>query len=386
MNCARCSDKTEKALSLSLGFGRVVGGSTEDDEEFCWLIPEHHSLEQLPNASASGFLGRMIFCQRERRSWFLQCFSMGEPLSFRDGYLAVARFVASIENPTAATVIRFAHDLLLEANPGEASDPRSKVLAALVGAGGLDVSLDTDAGQPRSARRKTLNTLRCEFKPWLVLYGLATRLRATSAVGVEELTALEPHAANFTRALRPHRVADLSRTDLNRHLDAFVRWLGHADADVVGWARLALDALRPKMPARRRNRFFQRIPTDRLRVCDQEALSAIIGFFRDWDPLIEFAEGLVTQQEQARMIDLRSNLAKQIYNKWPGVYAGSDAEDAVQNAILRLIETATNPHEGYTYDRHFVAWLTKTARYDFHNTFTTSKLQVSLGEFDDPEP
>jgi hypothetical protein len=313
---------------------------------------------------------------------------MSDPLTFHSACSAVRQFLETVERPTRPAVFNFARDLLCQSIPGEVSEPNFELVVAVVATSGLELSLSPGAVQPGSDRGKLLDGLRRQLHPWLVLAGLAIRLSGSSPVSIAGLAVLESRAADFIRALRPHRVWGESRTSLNQRLDAFVGWIPHPDAAVEAWAGHAIDSLRPKVRPRRRTRFFERVPTDRLRICDEEMLSEIVGFFRKWDPLIQFLEGTGTKKaEMAQVLDdLCRSLAKSLRKIYPRIYAGSDAEDAVQNAITRLTETAKEPHEGYTYERHLVAWLMTTARYDISEAVEDSKLEIALSQFDDPEP
>jgi hypothetical protein len=202
-------------------------------------------------------------------------------------------------------------------------------------------------------------------------------------VSISQLESWQQHAADFIAGLKPHLLGNESRELLNRRLDAFVRWVGKDDSMVKAWTGGVIDRMRPRMSVHRKKRFFERVATDRLRVCDEQMLTALVTYFRDWDPVVEFVEGVPPQgQTETKFAKLRRDLTKAIQNKWKD----ERASDAVQFAFEQLAKNAKEPHRGYTYDRDLLAWLIVVARNEMKSKIAEDKLFISLTEIDNPDP
>ena len=149
---------------------------------------------------------------------------MTDPVTFSEAYADVWALLKAAETSTKEAALSITRDRLRRLLPQEVNDADFGHLAGVVATAGVEHGLNMSEVQQDKGRLETVDGLRSELHPWLLLAGLGKRLKHSSPVSTRLLPSLEKVAAEFAGALRPHRVKNEPRITLNRRLDTFVGW------------------------------------------------------------------------------------------------------------------------------------------------------------------
>jgi hypothetical protein len=203
-----------------------------------------------------------------------------------------------------------------------------------------------------------------------------------------EDVALDPHAFSrirnqaeaFEMAVAPRRLAALllDPADLGARVAAFLEKLTLSDVDLERRAR-DVWSLVDGLASADLDRLLTKIPLSRLRTYTDRHLRTLAQQFMTWDPLLRFVEGrglsgAEATAANAALADLLRRLASRLGRFWAGEMAGFDAEDAVQEAVMRTLETAEDPYRGYSYEGDLFGWL-------FHTAHNQLKARMRVREF-----
>lgn len=174
-------------------------------------------------------------------------------------------------------------------------------------------------------------------------------------------------AEAFQTAIAPRQLSALllDREDLRGRVAAFVGNQMLPDADLEAHA-CAVWRQVDQLSSADIDRLLGRIPRSRLRTYSDRRLRAVAEKFVEWDPLLRLIEGQGPGGEpgaagHARLAELLQGLTSRLHRLWPGEVGGFGADDAVQETMEIVLETAGDPRRGYGYEGDLHAWLFRTA-------------------------
>lgn len=157
-------------------------------------------------------------------------------------------------------------------------------------------------------------------------------------------------AEKFAESIKPKRLSTLMKhpKEFEARLDIFLKRLGLQDDEFEKHITDLLVNIKGMTPENL-IRFVDKISVPKLRTYPDNQICDVAGQFVKWDPLIEFLCDSETQKNpdsEQKWVDLRAKLEGTISKRWPKTIKGYSAEDAVQDTIKSLIETADDPCRG----------------------------------------
>jgi len=216
---------------------------------------------------------------------------------------------------------------------------------------------------------------------------IACRVDITLANADDDYERVRGIAKDFTSAIAPRRLVNLlsyDKQDFKLRLGAFIERRNWDEQTVRQHAENIIEPFFHDNSDGLMKRFNEKIPTERLRTYHDPLLRLVGRNFADWDPLLEFLEdrSKFSDQQEQEYQKRKKSLENSLSRGQPDAVMGVGAEDAIQDAVVVVLETRDNPRRGYTYESNFFAWLTLTSRNILKNTQDKSQREESLDAYE----
>jgi len=172
-------------------------------------------------------------------------------------------------------------------------------------------------------------------------------------------------ASEFLDAIKPKNYLNnfgYKQSELNKRIETFIDNYNRNDGEIV---KIVKDRYHKKIDDI--DRFIDKISIKKIRTCYDKLLDTIVDNFIEYDGIILFLENT---NPDPQLLNDYQNLIEPIYEKITRIMKRNynkelidnlSGEEFVSMAILKLIETASDPTKGYTYEGDLKGFIYVTA-------------------------